>query len=97
MTVIDNDDIRMSYTTKGGFVFLHLEVHNWSLSAYKAIKQSVKEVRETLAKQGHELVFATTADEKITKLWSRAHPLYQLDKYGPGGNEWIGAWETKDE
>lgn len=97
MVVVDDDKVKLSYSVKGGFAFLHLEVRDWSLSGYKRIKKSVNALREDLSRKGHSLVFATTDDEKITKLWQRVHPLEELTTFGHRDEYWIGAWEVEDD
>lgn len=96
ITLFEQNGVRVRSEESKGLHFLHLDVEEWSLSAYKTLKASVKEVRKAYASHGVELLFARTDDEKITKFWNRIHPLYELTKFGPHNEYWLGVWETED-
>lgn len=97
MTVIlENEDLTLWTNESEGFVFIHMDVRNWTLSSYKLLKKSVSNIRKQYSNKGHELIFATTEDENITKMWDRLHPLDDLRTFGNGKTYWIGSWETED-
>lgn len=96
MVLFETDDIRVRYVENEGFVFLHLDVLNWNMSAYRDMKKSVADAKAKFRSEGHDLIFATTDDKKITKFWSRIHPLEELTTFGPHQEYWIGAWSTEE-
>lgn len=95
-TLVEGNGVRVRAEDLEGFHFLHLDVDKWSLSAYKLLKTSLKEIRKAFADQGVELLFVRTDDEKIVKFWGRLHPLEEVNKFGPRNEYYIGAWETGD-
>lgn len=98
MTLVEEKGIRLRLTTdKVGHAFLHMDIDEWSASSYRALKKNVLKVLEFMKKSKHDLVFATTDDEKITKLWGRLVPLEELQTFGPHNEYWIGAWDTEED
>ena len=89
-----DDDVKLWSSESEGFMFMHLEVRNWSPSAYKEIKKALPKILGKAREDGHELFFATTEDERILKMYKRILTPYTIEKMKSQSDNWICAWET---
>ena len=89
-----DDNVKLWSSEAQGFMFMHLEVRDWSPSAYKEIKEVLPTVLGKARDGGHELVFATTEDERILKMFNRMLTPYTIEKMKSQTDNWICAWET---
>ncbi len=92
--VYARDEYDLEIVEKGGFIFLHIHLYKWGVGAVKALKEDVQFVKEVYAKEGHDVVFALTEDQKITKLWNMVEKCYDLQQLRD--KSWLGAWLTEE-
>lgn len=87
----ETEDFRLVFEEEGGFIFLHLEVENWSASVCKQIREALD---ETLLRfeGGHDVVFGTTSSYKSVRLWNLVKPCFEVVKLD--GRNWLGSWLT---
>ena len=88
------DGYDLEIVKEEGFIFLHIHINTWGLSVVRGLKEDVQFIKDTYIKQGHDVVFATTTNEKFIKLWNAIEPCYevvQLNEY-----TWLGSWLTEE-
>lgn len=79
---------------EGGYIFLHIYFNYWGPSVVKELRKDVTFIKNTYAKQGHDVVFALTEDEKIVKFWGMIEKCYEIKQLRDGS--WIGSWLTEE-
>ena len=69
MTMIDDDCMKLRAELVDEFVFLHLELFDWSKELYKAFKETFSDIKTVLSDSGYEdvWIFIPNDDEKLLK------------------------------
>ena len=94
---MDNDRFKLSLNEAGGFVFLHMEMKDWSTNTLKELKEGVESFMSELNNKGHDIVFATTDDEKTLKFWQMIKPCDQVTLFGDRDQYIMGSWFTEEK
>ena len=92
-----NDDFLVEINEAGGHAFLHLEMHKWSKSALKELRLVLDLLEVQYRDKGHDVLFATTDNEKVVKFWNLVRPCDILQKFGPRNEYYIGSWIIMEE
>ena len=77
-----------------GYVFLHLEVHNWNKSVYKSLQEDFNKVINEFKGRGYDRVSFYLPVEASTKFHEKMRPLDYLVKFGPNMEYQAGGWFT---
>jgi len=86
------DDYLARVEEVGGYLFVHLDVHNPSHNVIKGIQEEFQNLLDKYAEEGRDLVFAHSNHKSSVKFWDFLHPTYQVRELDDGG--WVGSWET---
>lgn len=91
---LKSENFELTSSLEGGLVFLHIEIEKINKTTLKELKTSMASFKESCAKRGHDVVFATTSNKKTTKFWQMIEPCYEVRQLDD--TSWLGAWLTEE-
>jgi len=92
-TFYKSDNLHMQIEEGGGFVFLHLDVREYSKESLKEIKSVVDTAAETFKGKGHDRIFAFSREEKSVRFWNLIRKCSSVTKFGESNECFLGHWE----
>lgn len=90
----ETENFRLTSSLESGLVFLHIEIYKMNKTSIRDLQSSMTKFKEQCFQEGHDVVFATTANEKTTKFWELIEPCYKVVPLEDVG--WLGSWLTKE-
>lgn len=79
-----------------GNIFLHIHLEKVTASIVKRLRILLDKVTAKYDQAGHDVIFMTTRNENIIKLWNMIRPCYTVQPLGRG-HGWVGSWLTFEE
>lgn len=94
-TYYKDEDVRIQFQNLGGYIFMHLDVYNWSPSVLKKLRKGFSELRVKFQEEKVDLVFATGDNQHSIKLWGLVHPLYEVHEVPESPGYFVGSWDME--
>lgn len=91
---IQADNFSLTSSLEEGLVFLHIEIDKMNKATLLELRSSMQDFKESCFSKGHDVIFATTSNEKTTKFWEMVEPCYEVRQLDE--TSWLGAWLTKE-
>lgn len=93
--ILSGDKYEVVMEKVEGLVFLHLNLSVLTHNIVKELREVLNLILDQVKDRGHNIVFMTTSDKKIVKLWNMIKPCFEVEPIG--NNIWLGSWLTFNE
>jgi hypothetical protein len=90
--IISGDEFEVTMENIEGFVFLHLSITSFNHTVVKKLRVLLDVILSEVSEKGHNIVFATTTNKKILKLWNMIRPCFETQEVAK--DAWMGSWLT---
>ena len=90
----EREGYSLDVTKEGGYIFLHIHLDKVTPKKIRDVRVLVEELKASFLEEGHDVVFATTPNRNILKMWQMIEPCYQIVPLEDSG--WLGSWLTEE-